>query len=283
MSQILYSKPVIDKALEELKQKTNELITSGITPCLKVILVGDHPPSVIYTRNKKKFCESFGAQCEIIKLDKNISAEDFKIEVDKITNDENTHGCFVQLPLPAQLKKVRVDELIPPQKDVDGFHAVNVGKIYQGFDERDFLAPCTPKGIMTLLRHYNIDINGKNVTVIGRSQIVGRPMSLMITNHNGTATLCHSKTKDLQSICKNSDIIISAVGKTRFLNSEYIGPNKPIVIDVGMNIDSEKKLCGDADFENIKNQCSAITPVPGGVGPLTILSLAQNLILATKK
>lgn len=269
---------MVESKKDELRARVKSLKTKGIIPNLKVFLVGEHPASVIYTRNKKRFIEGLGGTCEIIKLDQSISVDNFQTELNKVVASQNIHGCFVQLPLPKQLENFNIDEVIPAHIDVDGFSPTNLSKLYSGKNENEMLAPCTPKGVMNMLSYYNIDIIGKSAVVIGRSKIVGKPMTLMLTSHNATVTLAHSKTQNLEEICKKSDIIVSAVGKPRFLNQEYIGSNSPVVIDVGINHDSEGKLCGDVDFEAIKDQCSAITPVPGGVGPLTILMLAENLV-----
>lgn len=282
MTQILKAKPLIEAEKEKLKLEISKLKNQGITPTMKVILVGSHPPSLIYTRNKKKFCEELGGECEIIHLDEKINELDFLKEVDTISNNNSVHGCFIQLPLHDHLKHIEVDQLICPEKDVDGFHPINIGKLYAGNDPEEFLAPCTPKGVMKLLRHYNIPVKGKNACVIGRSVIVGKPMMLMLDREDATVTLCHKGTKDTKSFSRNADIIVTAVGISDLITKEYIGDNKPVVIDVGINYNKENKLCGDADFEGIKDLTSAITPVPGGVGPLTILSLMHNLVLAAK-
>ncbi len=282
MTQILKAKPVIEKEKDRLREEIKNLKAAGTTPSMKVFLVGEHPPSVIYTRNKKRFCEELGGECEIIKLPETISEGDFVNEVKKVTTDSNVHGCFIQLPLPKQLQNVQVDTLIPPEKDVDGFHPINLGKLYDDQDPETFLAPCTPKGVMKLLKHYEISVKGKNCCVIGRSKIVGKPMMLMLNQSGGTVTLCHRATKTVTDFSKNAEIIVSAVGIPSLIDKNYIGNNKPVVIDVGINHNSENKLCGDADFEGIKDLCSGITPVPGGVGPLTILTLMDNLVLAAK-
>jgi methylenetetrahydrofolate dehydrogenase (NADP+) / methenyltetrahydrofolate cyclohydrolase len=283
LTQILKAAPVITATLEALKHECNELKGLGIIPSMKVILVGSNPPSVVYTRNKKIFTESFGGQCEIIHLPETISENDFLQEIRNITQRDDVHGCFVQLPLPAHLQHINVGSLIPPAVDVDGFHPENLMKILEG-TSLEALIPCTPKGILTLLEHYQIDPAGKHVVVIGRSMIVGKPMALLMTEKNATVTLCHSRTHNLEDHCKKADIIISAVGKTRYFNSGYIRHDQSqILIDVGINVDEKGKLCGDMDFEELLPHVKAITPVPGGVGKMTILSLAQNLLQAARK
>lgn len=281
---IMKSRPLVDQSTEELKKKCSSLKDRGVTPTMKVILVGDNPGSLIYTRNKKRFMEKFGAECEIIKFPSSLSESEFLKSVRKITDNKSVHGCFVQLPLPSQLSHINVGELIPPEMDVDGFNKTNVMNLYQGEKGEGALIPCTPKGIVTLCNYYGVDIKNKNITVVGRSLIVGKPLSLLLTNHNATVSLCHSKTPDLTQYTKNADIIIMAIGSAKFLKKGHLNDSKKqSIIDVGMNQDENGKLCGDTDFENIKDHVQAITPVPGGVGPMTILSLAQNLLQAAEK
>ncbi len=278
MTTILLAKPLIDQKLSQLKKQCQQLKAQGVKPCMKVILVGHHPPSLIYTRNKKKKCEEVGIDCEILHYPEDITADNFTQQVMSITQDPNIHGCFIQLPVPAQLQSLDLAALIPPDKDVDGFHSTNIASLYHHQPENRYLQPCTPKGIINLLKFYNIPVKGKHAVVIGRSAIVGKPMALMLLNQDATVTLCHSRTPDIPQWTRQADLIISAVGKPQFLNRDFIGKNRPVVIDVGINRNTEGKLCGDADFESIKDLCSAITPVPGGVGPLTILSLVENLL-----
>ena len=281
MADLLLASPVIDVALGELRKSCEALKKQGISPSMRVILVGDNPASLLYTRNKKKFCEKFGADCDIIKLPLDLKEDQFILEVKKIAEDPSVHGCFVQLPLPKHLQHLDVGSLIPPGKDVDGFHARNINSLFQGDKGAKALLPCTPKGIISLLQHYDIPLSGKNIVVIGRSLIVGRPLALLLNNYDATVTLCHSKTKNLKKLTKAADIIISAVGRPRFLGSEYVRDDQgQVLIDVGINHDHEGKLCGDIDFREVENLVQSLTPVPGGVGPMTILSLAQNLLQA---
>ena len=282
MAQILSAKPIVKEALKSLKQRVQILKQGGITPALKVILVGNHPPSLVYTRNKKKFCEEIGAQCEIVQLDARVNEDTLRSTINQCNENTKVHGCLIQFPLPPQLSHVPVEKLVTSQKDVDGFHMKNIEKIYQGHDESKVLAPCTSKGIIKLLKYYNIGIASKHVTIIGRSHIVGRPLSLIMTNHDATVSLCHSKSQDIRKLTTVSDIIVIAVGRPSFLDNSFIGPNRPVVIDVGTNV-VERRLCGDAQFDEIQGQCSGITPVPGGVGPLTVLLLAENLILSAER
>lgn len=281
MARELAAKPLRDKELAVLQSQCEELKRQGVWPHLKVILVGEHPPSVLYTRNKKAFCESFGARCEIVNLKSDISEREFLNSLKSISADQDVHGCFVQLPLPKQLAHLDVGKLIPPEKDVDGFHPLNLARILEG-DETG-LVPCTPKGIMTLLEFNQIDVSGKHVVILGRSLIVGKPLALLMTNHNATVTLCHSKTQNLKAHTLAADIIVTAVGQHKVIGPDHLRPGgDQILIDVGMNKNDEGSLCGDMDLEKMKDRCLAYTPVPGGVGPMTIFSLAQNLLQAAQ-
>ena len=284
MTEILKAAPIREKYIPELQQMCEELKGQGVHPSLKVILVGNHPPSLIYTRNKKKFIEKIGGLCEIIHLEESISEDDLKNEIKNIADDSSVHGCFVQLPLPKHLGHIDVKQLMPANKDVDGFHQDNMMLVLEGDRGEKSLLPCTPKGIMTLLDFYGVDPSGKSAVVIGRSMIVGKPMMMLLTNANATVSLCHSRTQDISAYTKEADIVVAAVGKAKFLTKDFFNKDKKqIVIDVGMNHDENGKLCGDVDFENVKEIVKGITPVPGGVGPMTIFSLAQNLITAAKR
>ncbi len=279
LSLLLAAKPVVDATIAQLKNDVTAWIKRGISPSLKVLLVGHHPASLIYTRNKKKFIESLGAKCEIINLDEKISKSDFLAKAKEISSDSTTHGCFAQLPLPKQLQEIDVATLFPAHKDVDGFHPENIrAMVVGGLIADKALLPCTPRGIISLLRHYNYDLTGKNAVVIGRSMIVGKPMALMLSNANASVSICHSKTKDISYFTKNADLIVVAVGIKDFLKPEHLGNNKPWIIDVGQNV------INDSLFGDVAPGCAeisgALTPVPGGVGPMTICSLGENLIKA---
>lgn len=277
----LAAKPVVDSIAKQLTEDVSVFKKREITASLKVLLVGNHPPSLIYTRNKKKFIESLGAKCEIIHLEESTSKDSFLEIAKTIATENSTHGCFVQLPLPKHLQDIDVAKLFPANKDVDGFHPENIrAMLVGGVTAQNALMPCTPKGIMTLLQYYQFDPSGKNVVVIGRSMIVGKPMALMLSNANASVSLCHSKTKDISFYTKKADLIVVAVGKKNFLEPKHLGDNKPWIIDVGQNVENES-LFGDVDIKCI-DYCHAITPVPGGVGPMTICSLGQNLISAVK-
>lgn len=279
----LKASPIIKKNLKTLRLRVNELKEKGVSPSLKVILVGSNPASVIYTENKKKFCEKIGAECEIIKLSELISADEFIKKTNEICGNKSVHGCLIQLPLPKHLSGLNVGELIPAEKDVDGFHSDNLVALLKNQHSRTALQPCTPKGIINLLDFYDIDVNGKHVVIIGRSLIVGKPLALMLTNKNATITLCHSATKEIEKHTRSADIIVTAMGQAKFLKRHHLSDKgHQVIIDVGMNKWSDEETCGDVDFQDVVENVSAITPVPGGIGKMTILSLAQNLLQAAE-
>ena len=262
----------VKKLTDELKE------THGITPGLAVVIVGDDPASRVYVNNKKKACEAVGFISVEYALPAETTQEELLSLVDTLNNKESINGILVQLPLPKHLDDKAVIEAISPLKDVDAFHAVNVGKIMLG--EYDFL-PCTPAGVMEMLHSYEIPVEGRECVVIGRSNIVGKPMSMLLLHENGTVTICHSRTKNLAEVCKRADILVAAVGIPRFVKADMV-KDGAVVIDVGMDRDENGKLCGDVDFENVKDKCSYITPVPGGVGPMTIATLMKNTLKACK-
>lgn len=277
--QIIDGKKVSAQVKEEVRKQTLELKeTHGITPGLAVVIVGDDPASRVYVNNKKKACEVVGFKSEEYALPASTTQEELLKLVNTLNNKEDVNGILVQLPLPEHLDDKAVIEAINPQKDVDAFHAVNVGKIMLG--EYDFL-PCTPSGVMEMLHAYDIPVSGKNCVVIGRSNIVGKPMAMLLLHENGTVTICHSRTQNLAEVCRGADILVAAVGKPKFVTADMV-KDGAVVIDVGMDRDENGKLCGDVDFENVKNKCSYITPVPGGVGPMTISTLMKNTLKACK-
>lgn len=283
MSQILHSASVKKLITKGLKAECKALKEINIFPQLKVVLVGSDPASLIYTANKKKYCEKIGAICEIVALDEHISESDFLKTITQINEDQLVDGCIIQLPLPKQLSHLDVGSLVKKEKDVDGFHPENLYALMSNhLGPKNFIS-CTPKGILTLMQESQIEISGKHVVIVGRSMIVGKPLAMLLTNNNATVTLCHSHTKNLREITKNCDILISAIGKAQFIDETYISPDKnQVIIDVGMNTDTQGQLCGDVHYAKVENLVSAITPVPGGVGPMTIVSLAQNLLQASK-
>jgi methylenetetrahydrofolate dehydrogenase (NADP+)/methenyltetrahydrofolate cyclohydrolase len=283
MTQILSSAPIKKKITKELKSECKFLIENGIQPYLKVVLVGNNPASLVYTASKKKYCEKIGAKCDIIALDEKTDVKTFLEIISSINQNINVHGCIIQLPLPKHLSHLDVGRLISQEKDVDGFHPDNLYALISNQISNKYFISCTPKGIITLLQEHNIEFANKRVAILGRSMIVGKPLSYLFTNHNATVTLCHSKTPNIKEITKECDIIVSAIGIPHFLDASFISNKKnQIIIDVGMNTDNHGELCGDVDFEKVKDLVLAITPVPGGVGPMTIISLAQNLLQASK-
>ncbi len=262
-----------------VKERTEELKnTYHITPGLAVVIVGDDPASRVYVNNKKKACEAVGFVSEEYALPAETTQEELLALVETLNNKPDINGILVQLPLPKHLDDKAVIAAINPQKDVDAFHAVNVGKIMLG--EYDFL-PCTPAGVMEMLHSYQIPVEGKECVVIGRSNIVGKPMGMLLLHENGTVTICHSRTKNLAEVCRRADILVAAVGIPKFVKADMVKEGA-VVIDVGMDRDENGKLCGDVDFENVKEKCSFITPVPGGVGPMTIATLMKNTLKACK-
>ena len=262
-----------------VKERTEELKnTYHITPGLAVVIVGDDPASRVYVNNKKKACEAVGFVSEEYALPAETTQEELLALVETLNNKPDISGILVQLPLPKHLDDKAVIAAINPQKDVDAFHAVNVGKIMLG--EYDFL-PCTPAGVMEMLHSYQIPVEGKECVVIGRSNIVGKPMGMLLLHENGTVTICHSRTKNLAEVCRRADILVAAVGIPKFVKADMVKEGA-VVIDVGMDRDENGKLCGDVDFENVEEKCSFITPVPGGVGPMTIATLMKNTLKACK-
>ncbi|MBR3300811.1 MAG: bifunctional methylenetetrahydrofolate dehydrogenase/methenyltetrahydrofolate cyclohydrolase FolD [Clostridia bacterium] len=278
MSRIIDGKAVSAFVKEKIKNEVKDLADKGVTVGLAVILVGNDPASKIYVTNKKKACEDLGIISQEYLLPENTSTGEL-ISLIKTLNDEKTiNGILCQLPLPDGIDEKAVLNTISPEKDVDAFHPVNVGKIMIG--DYDFV-PCTPAGVIEMLDYYDIEISGKNCVVIGRSNIVGKPMSMLLLHKNGTVTTCHSKTRDLASITSAADILVSSVGKANFVTADMVKEGA-VVIDVGMNR-SEGKLCGDVIFDEVSPKASYITPVPGGVGPMTIAMLMKNTLTAAKK
>lgn len=277
--QIIDGKKVSEEVKEQVRQETLSLIEKhGVTPGLAVVIVGDDPASRVYVNNKKKACELVGFRSEEYALPAETTQEELLALVSTLNSKEDINGILVQLPLPKHLDDKAVIEAINPVKDVDAFHAVNVGKIMLG--EYDFL-PCTPAGVMEMLHSYNIPVEGKECVVIGRSNIVGKPMGMLLLHENGTVTICHSRTKNLAEVCRRADILVAAVGIPKFVKADMVKEGA-VVIDVGMDRDENGKLCGDVDFENVREKCSYITPVPGGVGPMTIATLMKNTLKACR-
>ncbi len=274
-AQIIDGKKVAGSVRANLKEKVQQLTRNGQRPpCLAVILVGDNPASAVYVRNKVKACEETGIRSILKKLPADTEESTLLGLIDEMNNDESIDGILVQLPLPPHLEERKVIKKISASKDVDGFHLENVGALSTGIAG---FRPCTPQGIMTLLKRINCKLEGKNALVIGRSNIVGKPMAMMLLEENATVTIAHSRTKNLKELALNSDVIVVAVGKRNVLTKDMVKPGV-VVIDVGMNRNDEGKLCGDVDFAGVSEVASWITPVPGGVGPMTIAMLLLNTI-----
>ena len=251
----------------------------GFAPGLAVIIVGENPASQVYVRNKKKACDEVGMHSVVFEMPESTTEAELIEKINELKNDSAIHGILVQLPLPGHINESNIIAAIPPEKDVDAFHVVNTGRIMLG--NYDFL-PCTPAGIMEMLKHENIDPSGKECVVVGRSNIVGKPMAMLLLHANGTVTVCHSKTKNLADVTRRADILVVAIGKANFITGDMI-KNGAVVIDVGMNRNADGKLTGDVDFNSAEPVASAITPVPGGVGPMTITMLLKNTLTAAEK
>lgn len=278
MSKIIDGKIISASVKDRVKAEVQELNKKGISVGLAVIIVGEDPASKVYVANKKKACEALGIVSEEYALPESTTNEELLALINGLNHKETINGILCQLPLPRHLDEKLIINSIDPEKDVDAFHPTNVGKIMIG---DYYFLPCTPAGVMEMLAFEGIEVEGKNCVVIGRSNIVGKPMNMLLLHKNGTVTICHSKTKNLKEICKNADILVAAVGRPKFVTADMVKTGA-VVIDVGINrVDG--KLCGDVDFENVAPKTSAITPVPGGVGPMTIAMLMQNTLTAAKK
>ena len=275
---IIDGKAVSKKVKEDVKAECEQLKSKGVTPGLAVIIVGDDPASQVYVHNKEVACEACGFYSVKYALPAETTQEELNALVDKLNKDDKINGILCQLPLPSHLDDKEVINRIDPLKDVDAFHPVNVGAIMIG--DYNYL-PCTPAGVMELIHSTGVDVSGKKAVVIGRSNIVGKPMAMLLLHENATVEITHSRTRDLAEITKGADILVAAIGKAKFVKADMV-KDGAVVIDVGMNRDENGKLCGDVDFEDVKDKCSFITPVPGGVGPMTIAMLMKNTLTAAK-
>lgn len=274
---IISGKEISVKIKDQLKEEVSKIKeTYPRLPKLVVILVGDNQASQTYVRNKERGCQYIGIESEILRHDASFSEIELLQEINDLNNDDTVDGILVQLPLPQHINEEKVLDAIVPSKDVDGFHPENVAKLFLG---QHSLVPCTPKGMMVLLEEINYDMAGKEVVIVGRSNIVGKPVALLCLQKNATVTIAHSQTKDLKAVCSRADVLIAAIGKPKFFNHEYV-KDGAVVLDVGINRDGNNKLCGDVDFDDVKDKVSAITPVPGGIGPMTITMLMKNTIEA---
>ena len=278
MANIIDGKQISKDIKEELKAEVASLAAQGRKCCLAVIQVGNDPASSVYVGNKKKACAYVGIESLAYELPEETTEEELLTIIDKLNKDANVHGILCQLPLPKHINEDHVIKAISPKKDVDGFHPQSVGALVIG--EKGFVS-CTPAGIIQLLKRSNIEMDGKHCVVVGRSNIVGKPMSLLMLRENATVTICHSHTKNLKEICKEADILIVAIGKPQFIDKEYV-KDGAVVIDVGIHRDENNKLCGDVKYDEVEPVASYITPVPGGVGPMTIAMLMHNCVEAMK-
>lgn len=279
MAQIIDGKRISAEIRAEIKEQTEAFKAErGYAPGLAVIIVGEDPASQVYVRNKKRACDEVGFYSESYELPAETTQDELLSLIDRLNADENIHGILCQLPLPRHLDETAVLLKIKPEKDVDAFHPYNVGKIMIG--DYNFL-PCTPAGVMALIKRSGIEVAGKNCVVIGRSNIVGKPMAMLLLHANGTVTVCHSKTRDIKKICAEADILVAGVGKANFVTADMVKEGA-VIIDVGINRLDSGKLCGDVDFCEVEPKASYITPVPGGVGPMTITMLMQNTLTAAK-
>jgi len=274
MAKIIDGKAISLAVKDEIKAKTAELQAKGITATLAVILVGEDPASQVYVRNKKKACEYCGIRSLSYELPADTTEDKLLELIDELNNRDDVNGILVQLPLPKGMDEDKVLDAISPDKDVDGFHPVNVGKLSIG--KKGFVS-CTPAGVIQLLKRSGIEISGKECVVVGRSNIVGKPMSMLLLKENGTVTVCHSRTRDLKEVTKRADILVVAIGKPKFIDASYV-KDGAVVIDVGIHRCDDGKLCGDVDYASVEPVASAITPVPGGVGPMTIAMLMYNCL-----
>ncbi len=274
MYQIIDGKKISQEIKDELKEKVAAMTKEGKKAALAVIQVGNDPASSVYVRNKKKACEYIGIESLSYELPKETTEEELVALIEKLNADAGVNGILVQLPLPEQINEEKIIQTISPDKDVDGFHMQNVGALCTG--GKGYVS-CTPLGIITLLKRSGIEIAGKRCVVMGRSNIVGKPMAMLLLRENGTVTICHSKTQDMKEITRQADILVVAIGKPKFVDETYVKEGA-VVIDVGIHRNAENKLCGDVDFDKVAPHTSAITPVPGGVGPMTIAMLMNNCV-----
>ncbi|WP_436372863.1 bifunctional methylenetetrahydrofolate dehydrogenase/methenyltetrahydrofolate cyclohydrolase FolD [Cytobacillus sp. BC1816] len=277
-AELIDGKEIARKKQAHIGSEVQKLKAEGITPGLAVILAGNNQASRTYVKNKQKTCDKLGMNSMLIELPESVSEQELIRKINELNESEDIHGILVQLPLPSHINEKAIIETISPDKDVDGFHPINIGRMMTA---QDAFIPCTPAGIVEMLNSIGADISGKHVVVIGRSNIVGKPAGQLFLNEDATVTYCHSKTADLKEYTKRADILVAAAGKTKLITKDHV-KNGAIVIDVGMNRNEEGKLCGDVDFEAVKHKAGFITPVPGGVGPMTITMLMHNTLKAAK-
>ena len=277
--QIIKGKPVADKISENLIKEVSDLSKEGITPKLAIVRVGARPDDLAYERGALKRCQTIGIETEVIELEENITQEEYIKAVHKLNEDEKVNGILTFRPLPNHLNEDVIKYEIDPNKDIDCFNPINISKILE--NDKSGYPPCTPTAVVEILKYYDVDLSGANIVVLGRSMVVGKPVSMLLLNENATVTICHSRTKNLPEITSNADILVAAVGKANMVKEEYI-KDGAIVIDVGINVDDEGNLCGDVDTNNVLDKVSMITPVPGGVGSVTTSILASHVVKACK-
>ncbi|MDV8112583.1 bifunctional 5,10-methylenetetrahydrofolate dehydrogenase/5,10-methenyltetrahydrofolate cyclohydrolase [Paraclostridium bifermentans] len=278
-SQIIKGKPVADKISEDLKKEVKSLNEMGIKPKLAIVRVGERADDLAYERGALKRCQNIGIETEVVELDENISQEEFIKAVHKLNEDDKVNGILTFRPLPKHLSEDEIKYEISPKKDIDCFNPINTAKIVE--NDKTGYPPCTPTAVIEILKHYGINLTGANIVVLGRSMVVGKPLSMLLLNENATVNICHSKTRNLPEIASQADILVAAVGRAKMVKKDYV-KDGAIVIDVGVNVDDQGNLCGDVDMEDVLDKVSMITPVPGGVGAVTTSILATNIVKACK-
>lgn len=278
-SQIIKGKPVADKITEDLKKEVKNLNEMGINPKLAIVRVGERSDDLAYERGALKRCQNIGIETEVVELDENISQEEFIKAVHKLNEDDKVNGILTFRPLPKHLSEDEIKYEINPKKDIDCFNPINTAKIVE--NDKTGYPPCTPTAVIEILKHYDINLTGANIVVLGRSMVVGKPLSMLLLNENATVNICHSKTRNLPEIASQADILVAAVGRAKMVKKDYV-KDGAIVIDVGVNVDDQGNLCGDVDMEDVLDKVSMITPVPGGVGAVTTSILATNIVKACK-
>lgn len=278
-SQIIKGKPVADKITEDLKKEVKNLNEMGINPKLAIVRVGERPDDLAYERGALKRCQNIGIETEVIELDENISQDEFIKAIHKLNEDDKVNGILTFRPLPKHLSEDEIKYEISPKKDIDCFNPINTAKIVE--NDKTGYPPCTPTAVIEILKHYGINLTGANIVVLGRSMVVGKPLSMLLLNENATVNICHSKTRNLPEIASQADILVAAVGRAKMVKKDYV-KDGAIVIDVGVNVDDQGNLCGDVDMEDVLDKVSMITPVPGGVGAVTTSILATNIVKACK-
>lgn len=280
MGQVLKGKDVASILMEETKREADILIGKGINPTLAILRVGNNKDDISYEKSILKNCEKVNIEGQVIEAPENVNIEDFIDILESLNTNPSIHGILIFRPLPKHLDENRIKHLINPNKDIDCMNPLNLSKVFEG--EYTGFSPCTPAAVMEIIKHFNIDIEGKKAVVIGRSIVVGKPLAMMLLKENATVTICHSKTQNLKSVAKDADVLVAAIGKAKFVTGEFVKPSA-VVIDVGINVDEDGKLCGDVDFDSAEEKASFITPVPGGVGSVTTAVLLKHVIQAAKK